>query len=85
MHRVRATNKAERRLERLATPTPADNRISYGCINVPVKFYETYIEPLFLKNRAVVYVLPEVKSLADVFGLAASVGYAPARELPTPP
>jgi len=27
MHRVRATNPKERRLERLASPTPADNRI----------------------------------------------------------
>jgi hypothetical protein len=30
MHRVRATNPLERRLQRLATPTPDDNRISYG-------------------------------------------------------
>ena len=82
MHRVRANNKAERRLERLATPTPADNRISYGCINVPIKFYETYIEPLFLNHSAMVYVLPEVKSLADVFGSAASVEYRASPALP---
>jgi len=69
MHRVRANNPAERRLERLATPTSADNRISYGCINVPVRFYETYIQPVFADKRAVVYVLPEVKSLKEVFGV----------------
>ena len=69
MHRVRANNPVERRLERLATPTPDDNRISYGCINVPVRFYETYIQPVFVGKRAVVYVLPEVKSLTEVFGL----------------
>ncbi|UUZ73277.1 hypothetical protein LP415_08285 [Polaromonas sp. P1(28)-8] len=38
MHRVRALEPAERRLERLASPTTDDNRISYGCINMPVEF-----------------------------------------------
>ena len=45
-----------------------DNRISYGCINVPVAFYETYIRPVFAAQRAVVYVLPETKPVAQVFG-----------------
>ena len=67
MHRVRATNPLELRLERLATPTVEDNRISYGCINVPVAFYETYIRPAFAKQRGIVYVLPEVKPLQQVF------------------
>ena len=69
MHRVRATNPKERRLERLATPTPDDNRISYGCINVPVAFFDTFIQPAFAGHRALVYVLPEVKSLQQVFGV----------------
>jgi hypothetical protein len=43
MHRVRVVDKQERRLERLATPTPDDNRISYGCINVPVAFFESVV------------------------------------------
>ena len=68
MHRVRATNPVERRLERLATPTIDDNRISYGCINVPVKFYEAYVRPTVAKQRAIVYVLPEVKTPEEVFG-----------------
>ena len=68
MHRVRTTNPKERRLERLATPSVDDNRISYGCINVPVAFYERYILPAFATRRALVYVLPEVKSLQQVFG-----------------
>ena len=46
MHRVRANNKAERRLERLASTTASDNRISYGCINVPAAFYDTHVKPL---------------------------------------
>lgn len=68
MHRVRTTNAKERRLERLATPTAEDNRISYGCINVPVAFYNAHIKPAFAKHRAVVYVLPEVKPVQQVFG-----------------
>lgn len=68
MHRVRATNPIERRLQRLATPTTADNRISYGCINVPVTFYETHVKPTVANQRVIVYVLPEVKSMQQVFG-----------------
>lgn len=69
IHRVLTTNPEERRLERLATPTPDDNRISYGCINVPVEFYETFIRRVFATHRAAVYILPEVKSLEQVFGI----------------
>lgn len=67
MHRVRATNPKERRLERLATPTAADNRISWGCINVPVAFFDETVWPNIGKKRGVVYVLPEKQSLAAFF------------------
>lgn len=68
IHRVITTNPAERRLERLASPATDDNRISYGCINVPAAFYDAYIRPVFAIRRAVVYVLPEVKTPQQVFG-----------------
>jgi hypothetical protein len=75
MHRVRATNPRERRLERLATATIADNRISYGCINVPAAFYDSYVKPMFAGgHRAVVYVLPEVRPLREVFARAVPPG-----------
>lgn len=67
MHRVRATNPQERRLQRLASPTAADNRISYGCINVPVAFYERSLRPLFAHHDAIVYVLPETRPAQQVF------------------
>lgn len=67
MHRVRATRAEERRIERLATPSVDDNRISYGCINVPATFYDTYIVPAFSTRGGLVYVLPEVRSLKQVF------------------
>ena len=67
MHRVRPLVAAERRLQRLASPTPTDNRISYGCINVPVAFFEAQIEPLFRQGKAVIYVLPETRPVQTVF------------------
>jgi hypothetical protein len=67
MHRVRATNPSERRLQRLATATAADNRISYGCINVPAAFYDQVIRPQFKGRRGVVYVIPETLPMASLF------------------
>jgi hypothetical protein len=72
MHRVRATDPRERRLERLATPGSDDNRISYGCVNVPVDFFDAVAWPTLGGRPAVVYVLPEVKLFAQVFPQAAA-------------
>jgi hypothetical protein len=77
MHRVLTTKPEERRLERLATLTPSDNRISYGCINVPKKFYENIVAPTFSGTEGIVYILPELGSVREVFGTQ-SVG-EPAR------
>ncbi len=71
MHRVRATHPKERRLERLATKTPADNRISWGCINVPVAFFDHTVWPHIGQGRGIVYVLPERQTLAAYFPDAA--------------
>lgn len=67
MHRVRVTDPRERRLERLASPTSADNRISYGCINMPPEFFEGVLWPAFKQRGGIVYVLPEQKALDEVF------------------
>jgi hypothetical protein len=68
MHRIRPLVASERRLERLASLTIADNRISFGCINLPVTFYENVLSPTVRKEGAVVYVLPDVKTVQQVFG-----------------
>jgi hypothetical protein len=68
MHRIRPLVAAERRLERLATLTVDDNRISFGCINLPVTFYETVLSPTVHKYGAIVYVLPETKTPQQLFG-----------------
>ncbi|MGJ7485783.1 L,D-transpeptidase [Variovorax sp. LT2P21] len=67
MHRVRATNKAERRLQRLASASVADNRISYGCINVPAAFYDTQVKPVLGTRHGLVYVLPESSPMPSHF------------------
>lgn len=68
MHRIRPLVAQERRLERLATLTVDDNRISFGCINLPVTFYEEVLTPSVKKHGAIVYVLPEVRTPQEVFG-----------------
>jgi hypothetical protein len=67
MHPVITTKPAERRLQRLTTATPMDNRISYGCINVPAKFFDTVVRPAFTGTNGIVYVLPETRSAGAVF------------------
>lgn len=79
LHRVVTGKPAERRLARLATATTLDNRISYGCINVPVAFYETVVAALFRPRDGVVYVLPESRSFATTFPAAAADPAALAR------
>ena len=69
LHRVFVGNPAEHRLQRLATPSIGDNRISYGCINVPASFYEKVIRPTFQPTSGVVYVLPEKKSIYEALGI----------------
>jgi hypothetical protein len=66
LHRVRAANVRERRLERLATPDPGDNRISYGCINVPEAFYNDVIDGQFASGQGSIYILPETRPLSTL-------------------
>lgn len=67
LHEVVTGNRRERRLERLLTPSPADNRITFGCINVPVNFHREKVQPAFARSGGVVYVLPDTKPLETVF------------------
>ena len=67
MHRVRAGKASEKRLQRLASVTATDNRISYGCINVPASFYDDVVKPLFAPRNGIVYVLPETRPVDTLF------------------
>jgi hypothetical protein len=63
MHRVL---KVPARLKSLASPSIADNRMSFGCINLPVQFYEKVLRPA-ADRGAVIYVLPETRPLGATF------------------
>lgn len=68
LHRVVPGHPKERRAQRLASPSPDDNRITYGCINVAVRFYEDVVSPAFKGTEGIVYVLPETRTARQVFG-----------------
>lgn len=64
MHRVL---QVPARLKALASPTKDDNRMSYGCVNLPPWFYEGAVRPAVKSTGAVIYVLPETRSLQQEF------------------
>lgn len=68
LHRVITSNVEQQRAQRLESSTITDNRISFGCINVPAWFYDQLIEKTFRKTNGVIYVLPEIRSIQETFG-----------------
>ncbi|MBK5962577.1 L,D-transpeptidase [Thiocystis minor] len=69
MHPVVTSIPKQRRPQRLASPTPLDNRISYGCINVPPEFFTDVIHRFFSGTAGVVYVMPETRSVRASSGI----------------
>jgi hypothetical protein len=67
LHPVRSLNPQERRLQRLASASLQDKRISYGCINVPTQFWHAVVLPAFRNSQGIVYVLPDSRPLDSVF------------------
>ena len=59
--------KAEQRRERMLSPNPDDNRITFGCINLTKAFYSKRVQPLFQKKGGYVYVLPDTEPLEAIF------------------
>jgi hypothetical protein len=68
IHRLRPAPASQRRAQRLDSATPADNRISLGCVIVPVAFYDSVVRTTLGGRRGVVYVLPETRSARELFG-----------------
>ncbi|HEY0283386.1 MAG TPA: hypothetical protein VGC27_12275, partial [Rhizomicrobium sp.] len=66
-HRVLPRNTKEARLQRLAAVSPLPRRITFGCINVPASFFDGVVHPAFTGTNGVVYILPEIKSIREVF------------------
>ena len=71
IHRLRPADPKERRAERLVSATPDDNRISIGCVVVPVDFYDAVVAPVLGKSYGVVYVLPETQPVQHLLGATA--------------
>ena len=69
LHAVVKGTPKERRAERLKSPSPQDNRISFGCVNVPGEFYSKIVSPAFTKTKGIVYVLPETGPASAFFGI----------------
>ena len=68
MHVVVKGTPAQRRAERLASVTSDDNRVSFGCINVPPGFFATVVDPDFRPAQGIVYILPEKTTPGQLFG-----------------
>ena len=76
LHAVVAGTPGEHRAARLASSSPHDKRISYGCVNVPGAFFEHVVAPLFRNADGVVYVLPEA---ADTRAKSVGMSIQPTR------
>jgi hypothetical protein len=73
IHRVRPGLAQQARLERLASGLPQAQRVSAGCVVVPVAFYEDRVQRHFGRSRGVVYVLPETRPVQEMFAAASGL------------
>jgi len=78
LHPVVKGTPVEHRAQRLASTTSEDNRISFGCINVPPAFYANVVSPALTNTRGIVYVLPETSPAGQLFGFQYDNAVAPA-------
>ena len=67
IHRVRPGQPGDKRLQRLMSETVTDNRITFGCINVPISIYNRNIDELFKISGGYAYILPEVMEINRAF------------------
>lgn len=72
MHRVIVGDPGDHRFQRLATTSALDKRITYGCINVPIKFYDDVVLETFAGTTGIVYILPDTKTIQEVFPISGS-------------
>jgi hypothetical protein len=70
IHRLRPAPAAEHRPERIVSSRTDDKRISYGCVVVPVAFYDRLVAPTLGRQRGIVYVLPETRPVEGMLAQA---------------
>lgn len=68
IHRLRPGRSKHAREVRLASARPEEHRVSYGCVVVPVRFYEDVVQRWLGKGKAVVYVMPENGDASEMAG-----------------
>lgn len=68
IHRLRPGFAFQARSERLASAHAGGMRVSWGCVVVPVPFYQQVVERVLGTRSSVVYVMPETAPLHTVFG-----------------
>ena len=64
---VEIIDPLERRLERIATSYASEKRVSNGCVNVPVAFFDAVATPALGHARGILYVSSALKRLRQVF------------------
>jgi len=77
IHRLRPAPARERRVERLASTSTQDRRITLGCVVVDPAFFDEVVLPALGGGSSLVYILPEREPLV-VAGAAAGTPRAAA-------
>ena len=67
IHRLRPGFAYQARASRLEAAKISAMRVSWGCVVVPVAFYNQVVERVLGQGRSVVYVMPETAPLQQVF------------------
>jgi hypothetical protein len=67
IHRLRPGLGHDQRLQRLASVSAGDNRVSLGCVVVDVAFFEAVVAPVLGRVSGMVYVLPESRPVNTLF------------------
>jgi hypothetical protein len=67
IHRLRPGLAYQPRASRLATTQAAGKRVSWGCVVVPVAFYERVVQPILGASHSVVYVMPEAAPMRALY------------------
>lgn len=73
LHRLRPGASEAVRARSLASPTPEDNRQSFGCVVVPPAFFDAVVLPVLGRSPGVVYVMPDERSAQALFEGGAAV------------
>jgi len=63
IHRLRPGFSFQARSGRLASAQAGARRVSWGCVVVPVAFYQQVVQRVLGASRSVVYVLPESRTV----------------------